>query len=213
MAAINFYVNTAGFDYDLDLGGSGLAFFGDSGFGASVAVGAWQGSTFVSDGNGLTQGAQGKNIKWLNAGSGIVGAAASGIGLKAIPNYQSTLNVRFTNASAVKTQNIELRVYDRSDINNAGVGVTTKAAEIIHGSEIEGPGGSGDDQWITPAGSAVVLDLAPSPGVSGIFAGDGVIVVSTASFEQHDWYVALSASPDSIGNKNQYGLHVALEYL
>ena len=95
MASIDFYINTAGFEYDLDLSGSGLGFFGDSGFGSSVEVGKYQGSTFVTDGEGSIQGAQAKNVKYLNPGSGIVGAASSGIGLQAIPNYQSTLNVRF----------------------------------------------------------------------------------------------------------------------
>lgn len=213
MPSLDFYINTTGFEFDLETGGSGLAFFGDSGFGASVAIGAYQGTTFVSDGDGLTQGAQANNIKWLNAGSGIIGAVGSGTGLTAIPNYQCPLNVRFTNASAVATQNVELRVYDRASINSGAVGVTTKAAEIIHGAVTIGPGGSGDDQWVTPAGSAVVLDMAPSPGPSGDFAGDGVIVVSSASFFRHDWYAAISASPDSIGNKTAFGLYFALEYL
>jgi hypothetical protein len=213
MASLDFYINTAGFDFDLDSAGSGLAFFGDSGFGNPVVVGAYQGTTYASDGNGLTQGAQAKNVKWANAGSGILGAAASGIGLTAIPNYQATVSPRFTHGSAVQTQNVELRVYDRSDVNTGATGVTSKAAEIIHPSETQGPTGSGDDQWVTPAGSAVVLNLAPSPGISGLWAGDGVVVVSTRTDTQHDWYVALSASPDSIGNKTAFGLYMALEYL
>jgi|TARA_R110002020_G_scaffold435346_1_gene645522 hypothetical protein len=213
MAQIDFLVNTAGFNYNLNVGGSGIAFFGDSGFGQSVNVGSYQGTTFVSDGSGGTQGAQGKNIKWLNAGSGIIGAASSGVGLRAIPNYQSTLQIRFTHGSAVKTQNAELRIYDRSSINSAAVGVTTKVAEIIHPSELLGPGGSGDRSWITPYGSGVVVNLAGSPGISGLYAGDGVSSISTRSFTRHDWHAAISASPDSIGNKTSYGLYFALEYL
>ena len=30
---------------------------------------------------------------------------------------------------------------------------------------------------------------------------------------QHDWYVALSASPESIGSKTDFGLYFTLEYL
>ena len=213
MASIDFYINTTGFAYNLDVGGSGLAFFGNAGFGASVAVGAYQGTTFVSDGTGLVRGAQGKNIKWLNAGSGILGATGSGIGLKAIPNYQATLQMRFTHDETVKTQNAELRIYNRSDINTAAVGVTTKVAEIIHPSQVTLPTGSGDSTWITPAGSAVVVNFAPSPGISGLYAGDGVTAISTRSFTRHDWHAAISASPDSIGNKTSYGLYFALEYL
>jgi len=213
MATINFYINTTGFDYDLNLSGSGLGFFGDSGFGSSVQVGSYQGTTFVTDGTGSKLGPQGQNVKFLNAASGILGAAGSGIGLRAIPNYQSSLNVRFTHTSAVKAQNCELRIYDRSSINNAASGVTTKAAEIIHPALLQTTTGSGDESWSTPAGSAVVVNFASSPGVSGLFAGDGTSAVSTRPDVQHDWFAALSSSPDSIGAKTQYGLYFALEYI
>ena len=111
MAQLHFLINQTGYDYDLKLGGSGLAFFGDSGYGSSVEVGKYQGTTFVSDGNGTSRGAQANNIKYFNAGSGIIGTTGSGIGLRAIPNYQSTLNVRFTHTSKVKVQNCQLRIY------------------------------------------------------------------------------------------------------
>ena len=213
MAQIDFLINQTGFDYDLKLGGSGLAFFGDAGYGASVEVGKYQGTTYVSDGTGATKGAQAQNVKFLNAGSGILGAASSGIGLQAIPNYQATLNVRFTHASKVRTQNCELRIYDRYSIKFPASGVTTKVAEIIHPRVTQFATGSGDSQWITPGGSGVVVNFAPSPGVSGFYAGDGVSVVSTKTATRHDWYTAISSSPDSIGNKTQYGLFFALEYI
>lgn len=210
MAAIDFYINT-GTDFNIMTGPSGLGFFGDTGFGASVLVGAWQGRTFVTDGNGTVQGPEAQNVKFLNAGSGIPGQIGTGIGLQAIPNYQATLNIRFTHGSAVKVQNAQLRIYDRVNINLGASGVTTKAAELIHPGNTQVANGSGDSQWITPVGSSVVLNLAPSPGMSGLFAGNGSD--STYSATRHDWYVALSASPDSIGAKTQYGAYASLEYL
>ena len=213
MAQIDFLINQTGFDYDLKLGGSGLAFFGDAGFGASVEVGKYQGTTYVSDGTGSVKGAQAQNVKYANAQSGILGTASSGIGLRAIPNYQATLNIRFTHSAKVKAQNCELRVYDRSSINRAASGVTTKVAEIIHPRVTQFATGSGDNTWITPGGSGVVVNFANSPGSSGFYAGDGVTAISTKLSKRHDWYAAISASPDSIGNKTQYGLFFALEYI
>lgn len=213
MAQIDFYVNTAGFTFNLNTGGSGLGFFGASGFGSSVPVGAYQGTTFVTNGTGTIQGAQGHNVKWANAGSGIIDSASSGIGLTAIPNYQSSLNIRFTNGSPVQAQNAELRIYDRSSINSPAVGVTTKVAEIIHPAETQGPGGSGDSQWITPGGSSTVVNFAACPGASGFYAGNGVSVISSRPDTRHDWFAVISASPDSIGNKTSYALYFALEYL
>jgi len=219
MAAINFYINTTGFAYDLAVGGSGLAFFGDSGFGQSVNVGSYQGTTYVSDGGGTIQGAQGKNIKWFDAGSGIIGSATSGVGLQNIPNYQSTLQIRFTHGTKVKAQNAEMRIYDRSSLNDAAVGVTTKVAEIIHTSPtVDAVSkyaslGSGDSEWITPAGSAIVVSFASSPGISGLYAANGTTFASTRPDTRHDWHAAISASPDSIGGKTGYGLYFSLEYL
>ena len=177
MAQIDFLINQTGFDYDLKLGGSGLAFFGDAGFGASVEVGKYQGTTYVSDGTGSVKGAQAQNVKYANAQSGILGTASSGIGLRAIPNYQATLNIRFTHSAKVMAQNCELRVYDRSSINRAASGVTTKVAEIIHPRVTQFASGSGDNTWITPGGSGVVVNFANSPGSSGFYAGDGVTAI------------------------------------
>ena len=211
MAAINFYITNTGADFDINTAGSGLGFYGDGGFGASVAVGTYQGRTYVTDGNGVVQGIEANNVKFLNAGSGILGQAGSGIGLQAIPNYQATVNVRFTHSSAVNVQNVEARIYDRSNINNAASGVLTKVAEIVHTSNIqEAATGSGDDQWIEAAGSGTVVGLVNSPAQSGIFAGDGT---STVTDVRHDWYLSISGSPSSIGSKSAYGMYVSLEYL
>lgn len=194
-----------------DLSGSGLGFYGDSGFGASVAVGAFQGRTFITNGAGTTQGPEVGNVKYLNAGSGIIGQSGSGVALTCIPNYQATLNVRFTYDSAVKVQNASLRIYDRSDTDRPASGVTTKVAELIHPDLTQSNSGSGDTTWLTPGGSGTTVSLSPSPGVSGLYAGNGSN--SLWADTQHDWYLAISASPDSIGSKTLYGAYVSLEFL
>ena len=205
MAQIDFY---AGENFGIDnLSGSGLGFFGGA-FAYSVAVGEWQESTFITDGNGTSQGPQVDNIQYLNAMSGVVNGASSGIALTAIPNYLATLNPRFTHSSAVKTQNAKAYIYDRTSINNPASGVTTKLAELIHPNTTQTNDGSGDATWNTPTGSSVVVNLTPSPGISGV-SPNGPSTTAT----DHDWYLALSASPDSIGSKTQYGLFISLEYL
>lgn len=194
-----------------DLAGSGLGFYGDAGFGASVKVGDWQGRTFITNGAGTTQGPEADNVKYLNAGSGILGQAGSGIALTCIPNYQSTLAINFTYDTPIKTQNAKVQIYDRNDPNSPASGVTTKVAEIIHPDTTQNNTGSGDTTWLTPGGSGVVVNLAPSPGCSGLYAGNG----SNGGWVDtvHTWYLAISASPDSIGSKVNYGLYVSLEYL
>ena len=195
--------------WNIDLLGSGLGFYG-SAFGGSVAVGSYQDTTYVTDSTGVTQGAQCNNVKWRHASSGEVAGGVI-LALQNIPNHQAPLNIRFTHTSGVQVQNVEARIYDRSNINSAAVGVTTKMAELIHVNTSQANTGSGDATWYTPAGSSIVVPLADSPGASGLYAQDGD--GSPHEDTRHDWYVAISARPDSIGSKTSYGLYCSLEYL
>lgn len=205
MASIDFY---AGENFTIDnLSGSGLGFFG-GGFGDSIEVGSYNDSTFITDSNGTIQGPQVDNIKYQNSQSGIVNGASSGIPLTSIPNYLATLNARFTHSSAVKTQNCKLRIYDRASINNDPSGVTVKVAELSHPGLTQLDEGSGNAVWQTPTGSSVIMDLIASPGMSGLRPNG-----ASTTADRHDTYLAISASPDSIGSKTQVALFVQLEYL
>lgn len=201
-ATISFLAGDAG--YIANLAGSGLGFFG-GGFGQSVEVGSYQTSTYITDGTGTTQGNACENTTWIHANSGQQSDAGE-IALNYIPNRLATLNIRFTNDSAVRTQNTKLRIFDRSNINNEASGVLTKVAELIHPDPADAAvSTSSDSSWSTPTGSSVIMSLATAPGVSG--EGQGPI------HTQHDWYTVISASPNSIGAKTLYGLYVELEYL
>ena len=204
-ATISFYSGTAG--NIANLAGSGLGFFGAS-FGQSVEVGDWQQTTYITDGTGSTEGAVCENTQWIHATSGQQSDAGE-INLQYIPNRLATLNIRFNNDTAVKTQNVKLRIFDRSNINNGASGVVTKVAELIHPDISQAViSNSSDSTWSTPVGSATIMDLLTSPGVSGERPQG-----NDTSATQHDWYTVLSASPDSIGAKTLYGLYVELEYL
>lgn len=203
MAAINFFADDNGIQ---NLNGSGLGFYGTN-FGNSVEVGAFQGTTFITDGNGVIQGPQVNNTTWTHPASGAVNGASS-IPLVNIANRLASLNIRFTHSSNVRTQNAKLRIFDRSNINNPASGVTTKVAELIHPNPTNGPGGSGNSLWQTPTGSSSIMDLTPSPGQSG-YSPNGATTID----QRHDHYIICSASPDSIGAKTLYALYMELEFL
>ena len=216
-ATLAFYAK--GDSFSTALSGSGLGFYGAS-FGSSVEVNSYQTTTYVTDANGTIEGPLADNIKYMfnglsvgNPGSGLVSSGPM-LPLQSIPNQLATLNVRFTNDTVVKTQNVNLLIYDRTSTSDNATGVTTKVAELIHVNTTNDASGSGDHSWHTASGSAGIpasIPLAQSPATSGIYAGNGTTSVATDS--RHDWYVALSASPDSIGSKTEYGLYVSLEYL
>lgn len=210
-AAVDFYINpNAGDEFNLNLGGSGLGFYGAN-FGDAVAVGAYNSSIYITDSNGVTEGALGFSARWTHANSGIINNTGSGLALLEIPNYQSSLEIRFTNDTACQVNNAKVYIYDRVSINNPQSGVTCKAAEIIHPSIIQGATGSGDTSWSTMSGTGIYLTLAENPGCSGEYAGNGV--GSTHEDTVHSFYIVLSCSPDSIGSKTQFGLYFSCEYL
>jgi hypothetical protein len=203
MAAFSFYANANGITH---LAGSGLGFFGSS-FGTSINVGEYQTTSWLTDANGTIQGPQADNIKWTHPSSGSINGAASVL-LTQIPNYLVTVNPRFTHSSAVQLQNTQVRIFDRTNINNNASGVTTKLAEIVHPPTTQTNVGSGSSTWLTPNGSSSVITLAwPSPGMSGL-APNG----PSTSADRHDFYFCISVSPDSVGSK-LFALYLEAEYL
>jgi len=202
-AAINFFAGKTA----VSLAGSGLGFYGAS-FGTSVQVGQYQDSTYITSSDGSVQGPVANNTKKLATTSGVRWNDTFDTELTSIQNASGALNVRFTFDTPVKTQNAQLRVFDRVSKNNNPSGVTCYVGELIHPWEGWDCAGSGDATWVNAYGSGSYLDLVSSPGVDGN-RPSGADTQAT----QHDWYVAISASPNSIGSKTQFGLYVELEYL
>ena len=236
MASISFYAGDTVVNH---LSGSGLGFFGGS-FGASVEINKWQDTTFITDGNGTVQGGAANNVKYSTDSLAYAAGIVPATGLKYIPNSKATANIRFTNSTVVRTQNVKLRIFDRTNKDHPASGVITRVAELLHPSSSYSVEGSGDSTWWgssthtgtdaqgtfqgslkpssrlasgtnTVGGSGIYVPLAKSPGPSGIFAGNGS--ANTSQYTQHDWYVGITASPDSVGSKTLYGLYVELEYL
>jgi hypothetical protein len=191
----------------VDVESSGFGFYGSSGFGASVQVGAYNGKTFVTNGAGTALGPECWNIARTHANSGSI-AGGSSLVLTAIPNYQATFNIRATFDVPVTIPNAQLRVYDRVNTNNGPSGVTCYAAELRHTGNTQTNNGSGSTSWQLMAGSGNLLNLISSPGESG-FRPSG----ANTSDDRHDFYVAMSCSPDSVGSKTQFGMYFSMEYL
>ena len=236
MASISFLAGSTAIN---NLSGSGLGFFGGS-FGQSVQINNFQDTTFITDGNGTNNGGAGNNVKYSTDTKAFAAGVVPATGLLYIPNEKATLNIRFSNDSAVRTQNCKLRIFDRVNKDHPASGVITRVCELLHPSNSYSVEGSGDSTWFgssthtgsdaqgtynastnpssrlpagtnTVGGGGVFVPLAQSPGPSGLYAGNGS--ANTGQYYQHDWYVGITASPDSIGSKTQYGLYVELEYL
>lgn len=210
-AAIDFFAGQGGGTF-VDLNASGLGFFGAS-FGTSVQVGQYQDSTFITTSNGSVEGPQGTNCKFEAPSGVLVNDDAASIQPSAVPINSGTMNIRFTFDSAVKTQNVELRIFDRSTITAGATGVTTQVLQVANGGSGVSTSGTAEALsdhlgWITPSGSGVVMALLSSAGSGGL-SPSGTDTQDT----RHDWYVCMSATPLSIGSKELFGLYIQLEYL
>jgi len=214
MATVIFYANEgigAINSGSQNMNGSGLAFFGNGGAYSSVRINEYQDRTFVSNGNGTNVGAEIDNVKYSNPTGAIIsrgGSTDATLWIKNIPNYKSTLNIRFTESASVRTQNAKLPIYDRSNINNPPIGVVCHACEVVHPEVSQAVEGSGSSTWVSCSGSSPYLTLTDSPGLSGL-RPSGANTYDTT----HDWYVCLSASPTGIGSHTSFGLYFSVEYL
>lgn len=209
--------------------GSGIGFYGSS-FGASVPIGSQQSSTFVTNSTGTTQAAQLNNTAKTSA-TGVMVNAVSGATLETLCNFQCPLNIRFTSDVAYKVQNCKLRIFDRSSIENNATGVTTNVYEARHPAVLNSVanldlhGGASSTNWVEFTSGVAMADMAftSSPGMSGTNTSAGDTDKSGKAWEtnegaahtslRHDWYVALSSSPVTVGSKTQYGLYFTVEYL
>lgn len=174
-----------------EISSSGVGAFGSGGFGVSVPVGEYQGSTYVTNSAASLQGPALSNVKYVHANSGLV-AGTTLLNLRAIPNSQSTFEIRITNDSAISLQNSRLYVTERTSTTGVPAGVTTQVAEIDHTGVAQDNVGLGNTAWTSAAGSGTYLALGNSPGPSGQSSGANTL---------HSYYIALSMSPNSVGSK------------
>lgn len=243
MAEIKFYANVLANDGAREIAhtvGSGLGFYGSS-HGVSVPVGSQQRTTYVTNADGTVEGIQLHNTAMVTSGipteKGTVSVdGSSPITLSNLPNYLCPLNLRFTHSTPVRVQNCKLRIFDRNDINRPASGVTTWVFEARHPSAIQ----EGDlslswrankdnttsqgFRWteFDPLLAQFDMPLTSSPGMSGLNTDTtdtntnlGYASQSGLSLQatRHDWYVAISSQPDSIGSKTNYGMYFTVEYL
>lgn len=209
-----FYISDYSTYTPITISGSGLGFYGAN-FGTSVAVGAFQDTTFLTNSVGTASGQGVSNTKpdsndltkFYHPAFG-----ASSVPLTRMQNKHATINIRVENSSVITLTNNKIYIYDRNSIYNAPTGVSCYLAEIIrhNGSVFSASDGKGDTTWQLTSGSGAVLSLTPSPGNSGSGAWNDPVNGGTGDV-RHDFYVAIGATPNSIGSK-LFALYYSGEY-
>lgn len=170
-----------------------LGFFG-AGFGFSIRVSEFNNTNYVTNDNGTTNYGQCPNLRYFNTSGAYVASESVGTELLQVDNSEATLRIRLNTDTNVKTQNASFRAFDRSNINNNPSGVTIYAAEINKPTATRG---SGDVNWTQIYGSGSTLSLDNQLFNSGV----------------HDWYIGLTVTPTSIGEKTNVAFYIETEFI
>lgn len=167
-----------------------LQFAGSGGFDTNVTVGEYNDTTHVKSSVGAddSSGNTPNNVKFISQSGGTGGDSQADWGggtedIDAILDSECTLKINFSDAASVATSGASFYAYDGTTTTNAPTGVTFVAFE------------SGDTNWTAAEGSGSALSLTDQ-----------------AASTSHDFYIAVSASPDSVGLKDSFALRIELTY-
>jgi hypothetical protein len=210
VAAIKFLVHTDSTDIDINSNSYELGFFGNNGPGSYIAINTWNGTTYLVNTNEEAK-IHCNNLKYESPTGVYIEGVSIPLLLQAVPNYQSTLNLRFEHPVDVQALVCRCRMYDRTQTtDDVPTGADLRLYELVHqqARQFVPLSPRGHDRW-QDIGSGNWVDLSSSPGPSGEYGG----TIGSRSCKQHDWYLGISVSPKDIGRRSNIGLEVSIEYL
>jgi len=142
-------------------------------FDGKIKVGEYNESTHIKDDANAdkSSGNTPKNNKYISSTEISIDGGASE-SLSGIAEADCALKINISDASSVSVESAIIYAYDGSTTTNAMAGTTVQMAE------------QGDSNWTEAGGSGSALSLTDQ-----------------ASATSHDYFIAISATPTSIGTK------------
>lgn len=161
-----------------------VEFAGSGGFGSKITVASFNDTTHVrSSANANDSSANTPhNNKFLTSTTVSLNGAGS-TSLSAASTAACALKINFSDASSVATSLAKFFSYDGTTIATAPANITFKAAQ------------QGNSTWVDAEGQGTPVNLADQ----------------TAS-TSHDFFILISASPDTVGLKTAFALRIELTY-
>jgi hypothetical protein len=152
-------------------------------FDSAITVGEYNSSTHVESSVGADDSSGNTPNNNKYVASGTGDWGDGTESLSNITNAECTLKINFSDGASVTTTGHIFYAYDGTTTTAVPTGVTFQAAE------------SGDAAWTNAEGSAAALTITDD----------------TAS-TSHDYYILISASPESVGEKTAFKLRDELTY-
>lgn len=167
-----------------------VQFAGAGGFDSKITVAAYNDTTHVKSSVGAddSSGNTPNNVKFISAAGGTAGDSQADWGdgtedIDAMLAAEATLKITFSDASSVITESAIFYAYDGTTTTAVPTGVTFYASELA------------DIVFTNAEGSAAALTI-----------NDDTAATS------HDYYIACTASPESVGLKSAFTLRIELTY-
>lgn len=160
-----------------------IQFAGAGGFDSKITAGQYNDSTHVESSVGANDSSANAPKNNKYISATEVDIGAGTVLLSSLTDADAALKINFSDPSAVATESASFYAYDGVTTTAVPTGVTFQAAEI------------GDTNWTNAEGSAAALSLADQ-----------------AAATSHDFFIAISASPESVGLKDAFSLRVELTY-
>jgi hypothetical protein len=158
--------------------------FSDGTFGNPVAVSSYNGGTHVRSSAGAddSDGNTPNNVKYVASGTGDWGDGTEA--LSGMLDGEATLKITIAYDTNITVTDITMYAYDGSTTTNAPTDMAVQMAE------------QGDSAWTQAHGSGSALSITDS---------------STPA-TSHDFYVAVSASPSTVGVKSANKARIEFTY-
>lgn len=160
-----------------------VQFAGAGGFNTNVTVSQYQDTMHVKSSGGSDNSAGNGPKNSKYISATQVDLGAGTVNLSTMSTGDAPIKVNFSDAASVSTSGAIFYAYDGTTTTTGPTGVTFQAAE------------QGDTNWTGAEGS-----------------GSAVSLTDQAASTSHDFFLAVSASPDSVGLKNNFSLRIELTF-
>lgn len=182
-----------------------IIFSGSGGLDQPVTVAAFQDETHIGNGDPGTDqcGANHpNNVKWTATNSmSLNGGAAQALNDTNVTADECTIRIRFTHGSAVTLTNVRFYAYDGTTTTTPATGVDVAAWEQ----------GESVTSW-TVINDETVSGAFTNGSIGGDNTSERLDCADGASATDHTYYIAISASPESVGGKSDFDFGFALTY-
>lgn len=174
-------------------GGQLIGFYGAA-YGDKVVVNSYQSSTHISGAGGdVCTTNHVPNVKYVASGQFDSGGGTETLNDTNLIATECTLKIYFTDGASVSTQNGQFYCYNGTTPATYATGIQVYAFER----------GDGDTAWTS-------INNGSTDGGNGV--GKRLDLTSRTPSTAHEWLVAVSCSPLSVGAKVAYAFGTSLEY-